>query len=73
METTPKAHVGKRKIVAAIATPMDTWLAQNIARKPADNQDPTTTEMQHDKSPWGATWKESQTPTPDKKGRHVGA
>ena len=55
-----------------IATPMGTALAQNITLKHADNQDPTITTTQHDKTPWGATWKEDQTPPPDKKGRHVG-
>ena len=51
---------------------MGTWLAQNTTLQPADNQAPTTTEMQHDKTPWEATWIENQTLPPDKQGQHVG-
>ena len=52
---------------------MGTWLAQNTTLKPADNQAPTTTGTQHDKTPWEATWKENPTiAAPDKQGRHLG-
>ena len=65
-------HGGKRKIAVATATPMGTSLDQNIIQKPVVNQDQTTTDTPHDKTPWGAAWKENPTTTPDKLGRHVG-
>ena len=54
--------------MAVTATPMGTWLAQNTTLQPADNQDPTTTEMQHDKTPWEAIWMENWKLPPDKQG-----
>ena len=70
--TNKKTPDGKRKIAVATVTPMDTWLDQNIIQKHVVNQDQTTTATPHDKIPWGATWKESPTMTPDKQGRQVG-
>ena len=70
--TNKKARGGKRKIAVATATPMDTWLDQNIIRKPVVNEAQTTPKTPHDKIPWGATWRESLTTTPDKQGRQVG-
>ena len=68
-ETPPEAHGGRRKTVALTATPIGTWLAQNTTLQPAaDNQAPTTTEMQHDKTPWEAIWMENWKPPPDKQG-----
>ena len=52
---------------------MGTLTAQNTTLKLADNQAPTTTAMQHNKTQWVATWKENLTlATPDKLGQHVG-
>ena len=66
-------HSGKRKTAAVTATPMGTWLAQNTTLSPGGNQAPTTTGIQHDKTPWEATWKKNPTlATPDKQGQHVG-
>ena len=71
-ETTAGVQGGKRRTAAVTATPMGTWLAQNTHLKPADNQAPTTTKPQYDKTPWAATWRENTISLPDKQGRHVG-
>ena len=68
----PGTPGGRKKIVEVTAIPTAIWSAPNTPLKHADNPAPTTTDKQHDKTPWAEIWRENPIQLPDKQGRHVG-
>ena len=68
----PETPGGRKKIVEVTAIPTAIWSAPNTHLKHAGNPAPTTTDKQHDKTPWAEIWRENPIQLPDKQGRHVG-
>ena len=72
MGSTPRNTRWRKKIVEVTAIPMAIWSAPNTHLKHAGNLAPTTTDKQHDKTPWAEIWRANPIQLPDKQGRHVG-